>query len=106
MSDATADRIRAYLDSVEPRDCAADSKEYRRSLSLVERLAASAEGERRPTLRLSTDQCADVLRFIAMSDPTSFADRFNDNGKTSYLVGLNMVMYAVEDSVRGQELAT
>jgi hypothetical protein len=99
-SSDTADRVRAYLAHVEPRDAAADSSGYRDGMLLIERIAASANGEDSPALKLTANQCADVLEFINYSDPISRKDWWNDTGVTSHLVGLDIVLCTVTENLR------
>ena len=104
-SDNTADRLQAYLDSVEPRDAAGDFKGYRNGILQILRLAASAQGEDPLTLRLTDDQCADVLHFIAYSDPIRPKDWWTEpKDAPSHIVGFIFVLHALEDSLRATKV--
>jgi hypothetical protein len=101
-SEDTADRIRAYLASVRPlRGVEFEDTPYQRGRSLIEQLALSADGTEQPTLRLSTLECADVVFFVAKSEPIQ--DRnwwLEPTDAPSHLVGLKFVLGAVEASLR------
>jgi hypothetical protein len=103
--DATGNRIRAYLASVRPLGGVADlgtDEFYQRGRSLIERLALSAEDDALPSLRLTAAQCADVVRFIAMSEPIEPSTWWEDpEGAPSHIAGFTLLMNAVESSLRG-----
>lgn len=104
-SDDTAPRIRAYLASMRPLlgGGAADSEEYHRGRSLIERLALSARGEDAPILALSRSQCADVLHFIWRSEPIEPAGWWEDpEDAPSHVVGFDFVLQALESSLRAR----
>ena len=80
-SEQTSARIYAYLASVRPLCGVADlegGKAYQRGRSLVERMAMSAIDMGAPQIRLSPSHCADVLRFIADTEPLEPRDWWED----------------------------
>jgi hypothetical protein len=92
--------IRAYLASVRPlRGCAdlPDSEEYQAGRSAIERLAISAHGQVSPT------ECADVVNFIRNSEPVKPRSWWNEpDDEPSHLVGLHVILEAVERSLRAK----
>jgi hypothetical protein len=102
--DHTGRRILAYLASVEPLDAVANQPEYLRGRSLIEHLALSARGDGEPTLKLSAEDCADVLRFVHCSTPIEPRTWwFDPKGAPSQIVGYDMVMGCVEMNLRGRQ---
>jgi hypothetical protein len=104
-TDDTAPRIRAYLASMRPlRGSEGDihyEDSYQRGRSLIERLALSAHDTDSPTLRLSAEQCADVLHFIANSEPLEPATWWRDPKEApSHVVGFMIIVNALKDSLR------
>jgi hypothetical protein len=74
---------------------------YKRGRALINRLAVTAQGEDSPRLRLSASDCADILRFMSFSEPTSPRTWWKDPADApSHVVGFNMVLNAMEDSLR------
>jgi hypothetical protein len=109
-SDATADRIRAYLASVQPRVGVVVSdpidKQLQRGRDQVERLAQSASDTDAPALRLSASACADVLAFMESVDPIEPRTWWRDPGNApSHICGYLILLSALERSVRELEPA-
>lgn len=104
-SEATSDRIRAFLASMRPlRGCdAASREEYQLGRALIERLALSARDDDYPTLRLTAEQCADVLNFLSRSEPIEEEGWWQDDQDgPSHLCGFYEVIIALETSLRAR----
>lgn len=107
--DRSDNRIRAYLASVRPMrdvDFGGETDEAnQRGRSLIERLAISAADTADvPPLRLSAGQVADVLSFVHCSEPIDPANWHVDpDNEPSHLVGLTLVLSALEASLRAAE---
>lgn len=104
-SDRTDNRIRAYLASIRPLrgSCYREDIEAanQRGRSLIERLALSAEGTDLPRLRLAGAEVADVLSFIACSEPIDPQNWWEDDvDGPSHLVGHYLLLQALEKSLR------
>jgi hypothetical protein len=102
-SEATSDRIRAFLASMRPLrgSDAAGCDEYQRGRALIERLALSGFEQEPPSLRLNAAQCADVLNFLARSEPVEPRGWWRDpRDAPSHVVGHHLVLWALEDSLR------
>jgi hypothetical protein len=96
-------RIHAYLAAMRPRrDVAVESEHeeaYHRGRSAIEHLANSAMGEDQPELILTASQCADILCFMHYSAPIPPGRSLSEN-EASYLAGQNLVLEALENSLR------
>lgn len=110
-SDATADRIRAYVASMRPRAGVVYlddeiEESIRRGHALVERLAQSASGEDLPTLPISLRDCADVIAFIESVDPIERRTWWSDpEHAPSHVCGFLLLLHALERSLRELEPA-
>jgi hypothetical protein len=103
-SDRTSDRLRAYLASVRPLRGFAEGAEYQRGRALIERIAMSMGDIEHdwPSFRLSTAQCADVLRFVFESEPLEPRAWWADpTDAPSHVCGYVMVLGCVEKNLRG-----
>jgi hypothetical protein len=102
-SDDTGARIRAYLASVELLPGSVhDLTQYQRGWTLIQRLAESATGEDSPTFRLSAEEAATVLRFIAESQPVTPRTWWEDpKDGPSHWAAFTFVLAAVEATLRG-----
>ena len=70
--------------------------------SVIERLALSADEENRPTLGLSSAECADALNFLGRSEPREPRDWWKDpENAPSHVVGFYLTLGSLEDSLRG-----
>jgi hypothetical protein len=99
--DQTGRRILAYLASVEPLDAGAVLPAYHKGRSVIEHMALSARGASDPGLRLSVDDCANVLYFVQLSVPIEPRTWWEDpKGTPSQIVGFTMVVGAVEKALR------
>ena len=99
-SEATAGRIRAFLASMRHlRGCnVADDDHYQDGRSVIERLALSADEENRPTLGLSSAECADALNFLGRSEPREPRDWWKDpENAPSHVVGFYLTLGSLED---------
>lgn len=99
-NERTSNRIRAYLDSVHAVSPELEEL-LERAEGIVERLAGSAHGpDDRPTIRLSPQDAAEVLRLIACTRPQHPATWFDDPvGAPSPNAGFVEVLQAVIESV-------
>jgi hypothetical protein len=97
--DGTANRLRAYLASMQPlRGSDGDDDIYQRGRSLIERMAISSRGDQLPSIRLTARQCADVLHFIATSEPIEPRTWWKDpENAPSHVVGFGFVLWAIHD---------
>lgn len=102
--DATAARIRAYADSMQPfrgvemND--AMTMAYARGVQILESLAASASGTDEPTEQLKLSECYDVLHWMRLSEPREPATWGVDpKGAPSHLVGHLKVINALAAGV-------
>jgi hypothetical protein len=96
-------QIRGYLASMRPiRGVVGldDGDEYQRGRRLIEKLALSARGHRRPTLKLTADECADVLHFISDVEPVDREKWWKDPNHDGHTAGFVLVLDAVRDSLR------
>jgi hypothetical protein len=99
----TAERLRAYAASLKPIDSVSGVEGYRNGNLLIERLAASAEGEDQPKMKLTPEQAADVLCFITFSTPISPRDWWKDpSDGPSHVVGFVFALEAVEECLRAE----
>lgn len=103
-SDATADRLRAYIASMRPlRGVDLDDDDrYQRGRALIERLAiAAGDTNTDPALRLTARDCADVLAFIAASEPLEPATWWDDPPEgPSQVAGFYLLVRGLEPSLR------
>jgi hypothetical protein len=108
-SDATTDRLRAYLASVRPRGGtvyldAEIEQQPRRGRPLVERLAKSSSGADLPDLPLSAGECADILAFMASVEPVDPRTWWSDpSDAPSHVCGFAILLGALEQSMRQLE---
>jgi len=102
-NDDTAPRILAYLASVRPLkgwDSSEDER-YQLGRSLIVQLAMNARADDWPALRMSADQCADLLYFVRSSEPHKPAGWWKDpEHGPSHLVGFVFVLHAIEQNLR------
>lgn len=100
----TRERIYAYLLAVRP--FAGLSQEnlpdgHERGRKVIQAIADSSFEDRRPTKRLTIEQCADVIEFIQHSEPRDpVAFHKDPRNAPSAQVGLLLVFNAVEASLR------
>lgn len=79
--DSTANRLRAFSASMQP--IVDDAIEQRiPGMLLIERLAYSAQGDNLPTLRLSIEECAELVTFIRASEPVAPRNWWKDPSDT------------------------
>lgn len=110
-SDASADRLRAYLASMRPRVGVAIlsddiDKDLEHGRALVESLAQSARDTEPPALALSARDCADVLAFMASVDPIEPRTWWRDpENAPSHVCGFLILLDALERSLRELEPA-
>jgi hypothetical protein len=101
--DHTGRRILAYLASVQAVDGGAVFPNYGRGRCVMEHMALSAKGSDMPTLRLSAEDCADVLYFVQCSTPIEPRTWWDDpKGAPSQVVGFSIIMGVLEESLRGR----
>jgi hypothetical protein len=100
--DATAPRLRAFVASMQPSVAEGDLYEnYTDGRDLIEQLAVSATGTEPPTLRLSGRQVADVLYYLACSQPKEPVGWWKDPKQAaSHVAGFTMLLNALEESLR------
>lgn len=95
----TGPRIQAYLDSVEPIDGPNDS--YFNGRDVICRMIANAKHDRRITLKLTTEDIANVLSFIHGSAPKEPRSWWLDpDNAPSQVVGFCIVLQTLEDGLR------
>jgi hypothetical protein len=98
--DSTANRIRAYLASMQPL-CGSDVSDddiYHRGRSLIERMALKSSGIENPDIRLTARQCRDVLHFVACSEPIEPRTWWDDpKDAPSHAVGFTFVLWVIHD---------
>jgi hypothetical protein len=102
----TAARIRAFLAKVRGlRGCQLECAEHwQYARSLIERIAESADQNEddyaTPPLRLSADDCACVLQFLAQIEPLEPGSWWVErHGEPSHLVGYQMILFVLQESV-------
>jgi hypothetical protein len=100
-SDDTDARIRAFLASMQ---CLFDEDEvyegFHRGRSVIERIARSATGADDPKIRLSLNNCRDVLHFLAQVQPREPIGWWKDpEDAPSHVVGLQLVLFALKASL-------
>jgi hypothetical protein len=102
-SDDTAPRIRAFLLSMRPlrgMGDVPDDDPYHRGRRVIERMADTAPGLDMPKCRLSLQDCADVMGFLALSEPVKPGTWWRDpRGSPSHLVGFQIVMQTIEKAL-------
>jgi hypothetical protein len=102
-------RIRAYLASMRPKrgcDYGEEIEEQiHRGRSPIEKLALSAEDDDAPSLRLSADQCTDILTYMSSVEPINPATWWDDENGISKIAGLNFVFDVMADSLYQQRAA-
>jgi hypothetical protein len=103
-TDDTAPQILAFLVSME---CLFDEGQvyegFHRGRSLIERIAMSAKGTDSPRIRLSNEECADVLHFLAQVQPRDKRNWWIDpEDAPSPVTGLQFVLFALKESLRGE----
>lgn len=104
-SDRTADRLRAYLASMRPlrgSDRLDEDDDYQAGRALVERMALSPgdDDTDQPALRLSADECVQVLQFMACTEPVDREAWWTDPKESpSHLAGFYMVLRCLQDSI-------
>src|SRR5580700_667583 len=97
-SEDTRPRILAYLASMRPlRGLEGLPDEYFDiGRELVERIADSAVGDAEPTIRLTPEQCAEILRFMGRLEPIEPRTWWeNPKDAPSHVVGYQMVLRAI-----------
>jgi hypothetical protein len=102
-TDDTGPRILAFLASMRPLRGAlvADGEDYQRGREVIELLAARSRDTDSPGITLSVRQCADALHFLAQIEPTDPQTWWKDpKDAPSHVCGLQMVLLALEDSLR------
>jgi hypothetical protein len=105
INDRTRERIRAFIYSLRPLcgvEGLAGSDEYQDGRVLLERLADSAgDGAGNPTLRFSTEQCAQVCDYLRITEPFDRGNWWVDpEGAPSHVCGFQFVVGAIADSLR------
>jgi hypothetical protein len=103
--DHTMPRILAYLASVcavEGEFCRAeDQNEFSRGHALVRRMAFSAAGMDVPCVRLTVEECADVVMFLSHVEPIEPREFFKEpDDVPSHLVGYYLVLANVRNELR------
>jgi hypothetical protein len=79
----------------------AEGEAYQNGRGLIERLAACSLGTDYPHVTLMLNQCADVLSFLANSEPLEPRGWWKEpKDGPSHLVGLQFVLETLEESVR------
>jgi hypothetical protein len=85
------------------RGCAGieDRPQYQQGRTLIEWMAASTLGHAVPVIRLSAEDCADVLNFMSSSEPID-SDRWmtEADGEPSHIVGQMLILECIEDAMR------
>jgi hypothetical protein len=102
--DDTAPRLLAYLASMRALRGAdmSEDEAYIRGRALIEAMAMSASGDEPPRVRMSAEQCADILHFIYHSEPRKPGGWWKDPAEgPSHVVGFVYVIDAVERNLRG-----
>ncbi len=107
-SEQTADRIRAYLASVHvPDDLGSATADYawEQGRKLIERMAQSAKDLMAPSVRLSIEECADMLQFVQFVQPIKPCEFWKDpKDAPSQVVGYDFVLMTIEASLRESSL--
>jgi hypothetical protein len=101
-NDDTDRRILAFLASMQPlRGGSGEVEEFHRGRSIIERMAISAEGDGEPTIRLTAEHCADVLKYLAGVEPLEPLTWWQDPPDSpSHLVGFQFVLHVLEANLR------
>lgn len=105
-SEHTADRIRAYVASLQPRDGSSKDQAYHRGRAIIEQLALSCptgpeDTYEDPQLTLTPAQIADVVNFIHGAEPIDSRAWWDDPKHTpNHICGFMFVLHAIEDSLR------
>ncbi|HXR91087.1 MAG TPA: hypothetical protein VN750_12510 [Steroidobacteraceae bacterium] len=99
--DRTDNRIRAYLASVQSLSGIA-SQEIDVGRELIERMAFTAKGDQYPELRLTPNECADVLHYLADRKPVEPGAWWNDppKGSPSHVCGFYLILEILARSLR------
>lgn len=104
-AEAPGRQIRAFLASVRPTrhviyvERIAEANQ--RGRSLVERMAAAAVNDDVPALRLTAEEIADALSFLACSEPVDLKGWWSDTlDGPSWVCGYLHVLQALEKSLR------
>lgn len=103
-SDHTRERIRAFMDSLQPLEDLAIDRSYQDGVAAIQRIAASAPEDDPtgfPTARLTADDVANVLDYLHSSEPRDPANWWKDpDGAPSPMCGRDLVLGCLEENVR------
>lgn len=93
----TDSRIRAYLAALRPIPGGSPLDSWHRGRAVVERMAIHSNGYDEPKIALTLEECADVLRFIAASEPFEPLAFYSSRANPSPQVGMMFVLRVVSD---------